>query len=269
MITHYSDANFRQMVPDDYVGVLPRRTRYGHDDAWGLGLTPIEYSSLDVLVWEDLKEAIQAARAAQAMPVFHQHDTWAPEGFRSNQDGLNYCWAWSAVSTFMDMRAMESKETVMLSPVSLGELVGWKNNGFYLDATASYIKRNGIAPVESVDGKFNSTLRNPSRFTDPDWKETRKAYRLEEVIDINTHRTDDRMIIRQAATALCAGVPLYMAINSMRHAMMITGIHWNESAYLNIKWDVRNSHNEPTTLLTEGERWVPDELIGFASSVLI
>jgi hypothetical protein len=162
---------------------------------------------------------------------------------------------------------MEGKETVMLAPVSLGWLVNWDKRGYYLDETAAGIKKHGIAPAEYVEGGFNSMNRNPRTYREG-WEEARGNYRLDEVIDINTHRVDDRFIIRQAATVLCAGRPLYMAINSMSHAMMIAGINWDESRYQNIAWDVRNSHNETTTLLTHGERWIPDELIGFMSSKL-
>lgn len=267
MITTYGDGNFRQMCQAGYQGVLPRRSHYGHDDAYELGLKPIHESSLEVLAWEDLKEAITKSRADQTMPVFHQKDTWAPDGFRSNQSRLPYCWAWSATSTFLDLRTMEGKDTVMLAPVSLGWLVNWYSRGFYLDETVAGIKKHGIAPADYVEGGFNSMNRDPRTYKDG-WEEVRKDFRLDEVLDINTRRVDDRFIIRQAATVLCAGRPLYMAIHSMGHAMMVTGIGWNESRYLNIEWDVRNSHNEPTTLLTHGERWVPDELIGFMSSKL-
>ena len=58
-----------------YPGALPRRTRYGQDDAWQLGLTPLDETDLDIIAWEDMEECITDARQAESMPIFHQHDT--------------------------------------------------------------------------------------------------------------------------------------------------------------------------------------------------
>ena len=270
MITRYSDANYRQMVPQGYQGVLPRRTRYGHDDAYELGLITIEESGLEILAWADVKEALDRSNEQQTQPQYHQvaEGSWADDDFKSDQDGLSYCWAWSAAATLSDLRAMEDKDTVILAPVSLGELVGWKNKGFYLDETASHLKKFGIAPASSVDGDFNSTNRNPNSFSDSNWKTTRLDYRLEEVIDINTYRVNDEMIIRQLATILSAGRSGYFAINSMSHAMSICGMEWSPSSYMSIKSKVRNSHRDPM-LTVEGERWIPDEVICFSSTKLV
>ena len=267
MITRYTDANYRQLVPRDYQGVLPRRTRYNADDSFELGLLPIEYSSLDVLDYSDLKEAITAAREAQAMPVFFQKDTWAPDGFKSSQDGLSFCWNWSACATFLDLRAIEGKETILVAPSSLGELTSWRDRGFYLGETASYLKKYGVAPISSVDGDFNSTNLNPNSFSDPEWKTTRLDYRLAEILDVDC-RNGDKWTVQQIVTLLCASIPCYFAINAFQHAMQLTGVSWDESAYLNVKWDVRNSHGETSTITTEGSRWIADEVIGFASSRL-
>lgn len=267
MITRYSDANYRQMVPKDYQGVLPRRTRYGADDAFELGLTPIEQSSLQILDWLDVKEALDRSNEQQLQPQYHQLDTWCADGFRSDQDGLPYCWAWSATATLSDLRAIENRETTMLSPVSLGELVNWRSQGYFLDETVAHLIKYGVAPASSVDGNFNSTNRNPNTFSDPNWKTTRLDYRLEEAIDLDTYHVDDKFIIRQFATAISSGRSVYYAINSMSHAMSITGMEFSESSYLNIRWKVRNSHND-LLLTTEGSRWMPDEGIVFSSSKL-
>jgi len=267
MSIEYHDSNWEQLVPLGYQGVLPRRSRYGQDDAYELGLTPIEQAeNIDVLAYEDLKEAITTAREAKAMPVFHQLDSWCDNDFRSNQNGLPYCWAWSATAAFMDLRALEAKETKFLSPVSLGWLVGWRARGYYLDETVSGIMQRGIAPTTHVDDNFNSTNSNPGTYRDG-WEAEAKKYRLREVWDIDTRR-GDKYIVQQVATAVCAGRSCYFAINAMSHAMQICGMHWTEGSYLNVKFDVRNSHNESTTLLTEGSRWIPDEAIVFVSSVL-
>ncbi len=247
-------------------GALPRRTRYGRDDAWDLGLTPIDQSALDVIAWADLKANIERAREKKAMPVFHQHDKWAPPGFQSNQDGLPYCWAWSACATMMDVRATEARDTVMLAPVSLGWLVDWKERGFFLDETIRGMRERGITTAEYVGGDFNSTNRNHRSYKEG-WEKEALKYRLNEVWDVDTGR-GDRYTIQQAATILCAGRPLYIAFNYWGHALMCTGMRWNESKKNNIEWEIRNSHNEPDVILMDGDKGVPDELYGFAGCIL-
>jgi hypothetical protein len=205
--------------------------------------------------WGDLKESLET-----------QHDTWAPEGFRSNQDGLNYCWAWSLAATLLDLRAMEGKTTVMLAPVSMGWLVNWSNSGYYLDDSIRGLRERGIAPTSSVGGDFNSTNRNPRTYKD-DWETEARKYRLGEVWDVDT-RQGDRATILQAATILCSGRPIYLAYNWWSHALMCTGMRWSESKKNNVIWEIRNSHGEPDTIDMDGDRGVPDELYGFVSSRL-
>jgi hypothetical protein len=262
----YGDHNYKAFLPPSgYQGALPRRTRYGYDDAYEIGLTPVT-DKVDVLAWEDLKEAINDSHEKQTQPIYHQHNTWAPEGFRWNQDGLPYCWAWSLAATFMDLRATENKETVMLAPVSMGWLVNWRQNGYYLDDSIRGLRERGIAPADAVGDDPNSTNRDPDSYDD-DWKEKAKQFRLVEVWDTDT-RASDKYIIQQIGTILTSGRSGYFAINSMGHAMSMPGIWWDESKYLNVRFGVRNSHNESDIIETDGARWVPDEFYGMVSSVL-
>jgi hypothetical protein len=247
-------------------GAMPRRTRYGQPDAERLGLKPLEDTSLAVIPWDDIQDALKHANERQTMPIYHQHDTWAPVGFRSDQDGLPLCWAWSATASMMDLRALESKETIMLSPVSLGWLVNWQQRGYYLDETIQGMRERGISPIEFTTDDFNGTSLN-HRGYDPSWEKEALKYRLNEVWDVDTGR-GDQYTIQQAATILCAGRPIYIAYNWWSHALMCTGMRWNESKKNNIEWLIRNSHNEDDVIIMDGNKGVPDEMYGFVSSVL-
>jgi len=264
----YGDYNTKCLTSGKWLnGALPRRTMYGHDDAWSLGLTPLE-DKVDVVQWEDLKEFIAISHERQVQPIYHQYDKWAPKGsFRSNQDGLPYCWAWSAVSTMMDLRAMEGKETVMLSPVSMGWLVSWASRGYYLDDTIRGMRERGVAPISSVDDDFNSRNRRPSSYK-TGWKNEALKYRLDEVWDVDT-RSGDKKSILQAATILGTGRPIYLAYNWWGHALMCTGMKWDEGEKNNVVWLIRNSHNENDVIEMTGDRGVPDEMFGFVSSKLV
>ena len=269
MIKSYGDTNWRQLqrVYPDQPGVLPRVSRYGEDSAWELGIKPIEAQDMvQLLQWEDLKEALNKSHEEKTQPIYHQYNTWCPTGNRWNQDGIPYCWAWSATATMMDLRAMESKETIMLSPVSLGWLVGWKSQGYYLDSTINGLRERGVAPASATGGDPDSTNRNPNSYED-DWAEQALQYRLDEVWDIDT-RSGDKTSILQAATALCSGRPIYLAYNWWSHALMCTGMRWDESKKNNVLWQIRNSHNEDDVIEMDGDRGVADEMYAFVSSVL-
>jgi hypothetical protein len=101
---------------------------------------------------------------------------------------------------------MEGKETIYLAPVSMGWLVNWRSQGYYLDDTIRGLREKGVVPTSHVDDKFNSTNRNPNSYRDG-WEAERQRYRLNEVWDIDT-RSGDMKSILQAATVLCSGRPI-------------------------------------------------------------
>ena len=271
MIKSYGDHNWQQLAKS-YAGVepgfIPRRSRYGDDLAVNkMGLLPVG-DLTEILQWDDLKDAILLAREHRDMPIFHQYASWAPKGeFRSNQDGLPYCWTWSLTATFLDLRATEQKDLIYLSPVSMGWLVNWASRGYYLDDSIRGLRERGVAPISHVDDNFNSTNRNYRNYKSG-WEEEALKYRLKEVWDIDT-RSGDRNSILQAATVLCSGRPIYIAYNWWSHALMCTGMRWNEGKKNNIEWEIRNSHNENDVILMDGDRGVPDEMYGFVSSELL
>ena len=263
----YGDENYRELYIPDQPGFYPRHTRYGEDEAWAAGLTPIEYADgVDVIDWLDLKEVLQKAHDDRIMPMYHQFDTWAGEDFRYSQSRTNYCWTWSGTAAVMDCRAAEHKDTVKLAPVSMGYLVGWRNRGNYLESFIRGAREQGIAPIDFVDGNINSINRNPGTYKEG-WKEERKKYRLNEIWDTNT-RNGDRTAILHCATILAAGRPIYLAYNWWGHALNGSGLRWDESKKNNVVWQIRNSHNEPGLIELDGSRGVPDEAYGFVSTRL-
>ena len=270
MIKRYGDSNWRQLdkLWPDQPGIIPRVSRYGEDSAYECGLVPIELQdTVDVIEWSDLKEVIERGHADESLPLYHQYDTWCPQGRRWNQDGEPYCWAFSATATMMDLRAMEGKETIDLAPVTLGWLVGWKSKGYYLDDTIRGLRERGVASAEMVGGDFNSVNRNHNSYQDG-WEEDAKKYRLNEVWDIDC-QSGDRKSILQAASALSAGRPIYLAYAFWSHALMCTGMRWDESKKNNIVWQIRNSHNESDIIEMDGDRGVPTEMYSFVSTVLV
>ena len=267
-IKRITDTNWQQVekLRPKQPGFLPRISRYGDDLAVKkYGLLPVE-DMTEIIEWKDLKERLQDSRENKVQPVFHMHDTWAPKGYKWNQNGLPYCWTWSATGVMMSLRAMEQKETTMLAPVTLGWLVNWRSQGYYLDDTIRGLRERGVASAEVVGGNENSTNRKHSSYEDG-WEEDALLHRLDEIWDIDT-RNGDKNSILQAATVLCSGRPIYNAFNWWGHAVTYMGMRWDESKKNNVVWEVRNSHNEPDIIDMDGDRAVADEMYGFMSSVL-
>jgi len=167
----------------------------------------------------------------------------------------------------MDCRAVEGKPTVMLSPVSMGWLVGWKDRGNYLEDYIQGVRKEGVAPVDWVDGDINSTNRNPRSYK-TGWDTERKKYRLDEVWDTDARNGDKTMILHCATILASTARPLYIAYNWWGHALECVGIRWDESKQNNVVWQIRNSHNESDLIELDGSRGVPDEAYGFCGTIL-
>lgn len=258
-------ALLRQLRPDPgIVEVRPRVTRYGSPDAEAIGLEPIE-AVPDVLVPEgEYAAVVSHAHEQQAFPIYHMYDSWAPPGYKFNQNGLGYCWTWSGTGAVMTLRALEDKDFVPLAPVSMGYLVGWRNNGNYLESFIQGAREDGICPA--VNGEINSHKNSRSYWDQHD--ADRHLYRLDKVWDTNARAGDDVMI-QHCLSILSYGRPLYCAWNWWGHAVLVVGMRWDETEYKNIVWLLRNSHNEDDVIELTGSRGVPDEAYGFVSTVLV
>ena len=235
-------------------GVIPRITAYGDAP----NLTPYGEAYPDGLVDpKDYKDVIQHCHDEQIFPVYHQHASWAPTGFRWNQNGLGYCWTWGGTGGVMDCRAREGKPTVLLAPVSMGYLVGWKNRGNYLESFVEGAMNHGIAPAEYVPNQHSP---NPKNFK-AGWEEAALNFRIAEAWD-----TDVRNMIQHAISILRTGTPGYIAYNWWGHALSVVGVKWDESQVNNLIWLLRNSHDENDIIEMTGNRAVPDEFIGIRAT---
>jgi hypothetical protein len=262
----YGDSNWKDLSIPEMPGFISRQSRYGDS---GTGLLPVEASdTVQVVKWTDLQDALGQAHTDQIMPMYHQTNSWAPEGFRYNQNGIGYCWTWSGTACMMDCRAAEAKETVLLSPVSMGHLVGWKDRGNYLGSYIKGAREQGVASIEFVGNDINSHNRNSRTYKDG-WEEDRKKYRLNEVWDTNTRAGDKTTILHCATILALTARPIYIAYNWWGHALELVGMRWDESKQNNVAWIIRNSHNENDFIELDGSRGVPDEAYGFVSTELV
>lgn len=269
MISHYdADLDWQSLASENEAkglfGVRPREelgTKYGDAP----GLIPFGEAEPDKLVEpEDYKDVIEDCIRRQVFPIYHQYDSWAPPGFRWNQNSLNYCWAWSPVAALMDARAREGKPTVLLSPVSLGWTVNWRNDGNYLESAIAGLKERGVCEATFTPDMHSRSYRQYK----PGWEENALQYRLEKAWDLDNR--NKATMIQHAISVLATGSPIYMAYNWWGHALECCGVRWDESiSYEHLVWQIRNSHDESDIIEMSGSKAVFDEAFGFPATFTV
>lgn len=261
----YNDNNLGELLrrvntDDGRPQVLPRNIVYASPQAERMGLVPLLDYPDNLVEVKDFKEVIQHCRDKKIFPVFHQQNHGLLEYW--NQNGLPYCWAWSAVASLMDERAIEGLPPELLAPNSIGWLVNWRRVGYYLAQTIGGIRTRGVASAKFVPDFFNL---NPRSFKEG-WENDALNYRIKEVWD--TRRTSEIYMLRQILTILRTGHPGYVAYNWWSHALEIVGMLWDESERNNVVIQLRNSHKEKNVIELAGSRAVPDEFYGFRAGSL-
>lgn len=217
---------------------------------------PLTEGRPDILVDpQDYDEVVRNANEQKSFPVHHQYATWAPKGeFQWNQDGLGYCWTWGGTACMMDLRAIHAMNTVYLAPVSMGYLVGWRNEGNYLESFIEGAQDRGVCPA--VDGNYNSHRNDGSYWRQ--FEEKRADFRLDRVWEVDTSRGKD-FTKRQILSGLSYTMPGYIAYMWWGHALSMNMVIDPRKP----KYGIRNSHNEDDIIVLEGDRAIPDEMFFF------
>jgi hypothetical protein len=255
-------ARLLELHPPDRRFEFKKLSKYGSGKADRRGLVPVEDAIPDQIIpFEGVKEAIQHADEMQSWPAQYMQRTWCPKGKRYNQNGLGFCWTWSGVGCCMTTRALEAKPTVLLSPVSMGYLVNWRNEGNYLEDFIQGARNEGICLAPN--GDFNDTTRSQSKY--PLDSPERKLYRLKGVLDTNPSAGDKAMLCQSLTLLLnkCSG---YESWNWWGHATEHVRWLWTPGTYLNVTAVIHNSHNEQDFITLEGTKCIPDEFYGFIST---
>lgn len=259
----YNTDNF-SVMPAANDGLLRRQKAYG---AIPGTVAASEYPD-QLVSKEDYKERIKFAHDNRMFAYYHQSASWqpvdSPDGQEWNQNGLNYCWAWSAAAALSDAQAREGKIVKKKAPTTLGFLVNWKNEGNYLESGIQGLIERGVAEIEYVS---NMHSRDYKRFLEG-WEENALLNRLESgaVWDCDNSNGKGTMI-QHCVTGLVLGFPLYIAYNWWGHAVECVAVEWDETQANNLTWWIRNSHNEKNIIKLTGDRAVPSEAYVFRASV--
>ena len=255
----------KRLDEDGEFQARPRRSIYGAPDTiYGYGLIPMADYPSKLIQPADYKDAIADAHAAKRFPMYHKRNSWKKRMPRWNQNGLPYCWAWGACGRWMTARGSENvegdKPPIILAPNTLGWLVGWREKGFFLDATIKGMRERGAASIEFVP---NIHSINPSSFKDG-WEQDALLHRFSGDI-YDTDMRSQSLRAQHCITLLCAGIDLYIAYNWWGHALGCSGLMWNDRTN-KVDWIDDNSHNEDDFIIVEGTRGIPDEAYGVPST---
>jgi hypothetical protein len=170
------------------------------------------------------------------------------------------CWTWSGTAALMDCMAREGKPVPLLSPVSMGWLVRWKNEGNYLESMIGGLKERGVCEM-----RFTPRMHTPDPKTFLEgWEDNALLYRLHEAYDAD-NSTKAKMI-QHAISILNVGIGGYIAYNWWGHALELVALRWDETQANNLVWVIRNSHDEDDVIELTGNRGVPDELYGLRAT---
>lgn len=264
MITRYnldSQVDYNHLVDKLGVergykrGAIPRKSIYGTVT----GFKPFG-EEVDKLVDEDdYRQVIEQAHEDQTFPVYHQHASWAPPGFRWNQNGLGYCWIWSLAGCMMDRMAIEGRSTVLLSPVTMGRIVDWKDEGNYLEEGIRGAQTYGLAEMSYTPDQHSLDYRHYK----PGWEDNALLNRLGDVWDLDNRSKS--VMIQHSVSVSRTGASLYIAYNWWGHALNCVGLRWDKSEKYNLVWVIRNSHDEEDVIELTGTKGVPDEAYGIRS----
>lgn len=171
------------------------------------------------------------------------------------------CWIWSLAGAYMTTQAIEGKTVKLLSPVSLGRIVDWRNVGNYLEDAVVGMRKYGLCEMEYTP---NPHSRSPKTFKDG-WEDNALQNRLGDTWDTPNDSIASR--IQYMISILKTGTTIYNAHNWWGHATSVVGVEWDESQKNNLRVIERNSHNEDDLIELTGDRAIPDEMIGICSSL--
>jgi len=236
----------------------------------GLTITPRSFNDEpDKLVDpKDYKEVISRSISDLVFPQFHQERSWAPKGFKWNQNGLPYCWAWSLTAAIMDTEAREAQEgepSKLLAPVSMGGAVKWANTGNYLENAIQWAIDHGVASAEYVPSSAWFS-RNPNSFKSG-WEQDALNHKIDPQAVWQMDNSSKTSMVQHCITNLSRGNAVYLAYYWWSHALEMIGLIWDETQKYNLKFVIRNSHDESEPIILTGDRAVPDEAFGILGTM--
>jgi hypothetical protein len=174
----------------------------------------------------------------------------------TDQNGSNYCWAYSSVGALMIIRAKQNEPYVELSPHAVGCIIkGYRNQGGWGSQSLEFLTEVGCPSSEFWP------LRSSSRSNDnPNMRVNAAKHKVTEWQD---HNPRDKA---QLVTCLLNGIPVVSDHNWWRHSVLSLDIVSFKPFKVLILNSWGNWGNNGTGIL-EGAKAIPDgaisPLVGF------
>jgi hypothetical protein len=246
------DSNYREILQwhaeqGHGFGHLPRVSRVGE-----LETSPGRCAPLlaDKILLIDEKEWPERIKEMTAKKLWPQDKYEAASGKDSNQDGLEWCWAFSLTECVMYTRVCAGEKHVPLAAESLGGSVGYKNQGNSLDVALAYAIKHGICRADFIP----ALCRDPSKFK-TGWEQDALNYRP---IEDAVWDGGGQDLWAEFVTALLSGYPPYIAYNWAGHAMIGSKLILDPSG--EICTYTPNTWGPGQAWTLKGKKKVPDEL---------
>jgi len=247
-VPRIGDNNWRHVRRE--CGVLPRYVGYGSAEALAQGLIPVGNYPDKLVPKEQWQERIEECNAKKMFPIHYFEANKVPA---KNQNPTNYCWAYSLASVVEAVELMQAQQYRRLAPATLGWLVRWRNQGFWLSDALKGALTRGISEHEyCADGQI------PRRLSEEAVANALHHRPLEWFDTIGPAGGDEEEHVAQCVSLLLSPSPGYHAHNWWGHALMMAGLEWDDTQRHNLRWVNWNSHGDGRIELT-GSKGVPDE----------
>lgn len=199
------DSNWQQIAEESVAagflaGALPRQTQVGELEC--ARVFAEEMPLIPESEWIPRTKEMIANRAFVGDRIQFDPQT-------HSQNGLPYCWAYSLCQAVETEIVLCGLPFQLLAPESLGEDVGWRSRGNYLDSALQYAATNGIARRQFVP----QHVINPNQFN-AEWKNDRKNFVPLEWWDLG-----GRDVWAETVTALLSGKGCYVGLDWWSHAI--------------------------------------------------
>jgi hypothetical protein len=263
-IRTFGDADAHLLVPWHYPtedlqpSIRPRRTIYGSAPE-SYRLTPTADFVEMPIPKADWQAVIEQCHAEQRMPIYHTDASGVVWPW--NQKSLGYCWNYSLAAAMMSCREAEGQTRLRLSPTSLGWLVHWRNQGYYLDGAIEGANQRGLPTIEYCPEQ----CLDPRQFA-PKWEANGLLHRPLDWWDVDCGSGVERLI-GTCLAILKTGRACYCALNWWSHAVPLVAQRWNPAVANSIEWIYWNSHGDGPIALT-GSKGPPDEAYGVRSTTM-
>jgi len=205
-------------------GALPRASEPG-----SLELEPGVYAAtveekMPLIPEVEWKERIAEMTAKKEWAA----DRWAAAGGPTiNQNGYSWCWAASGGQMLMGLRVLNGMPFQNLGWEYAASMVGFRNQGYYLDKWLAWVAKNGLPERSYVPDLCSSATKIKSGAS-----QNAQNYRFD-AIEVWDSASDFATRRAQVVTALLSKVfwP-YVAYNRLAHAMTLSKLYYDAKGRL-------------------------------------